>query len=142
MRAAFDTNILAYACRIDRSEADFTKADQADALIGGLSDGGAQLFVAAQSLLELFEVLTRKGGWSRPEAAGVMERFAREFAVVPTDTAVLAKARIIAVEHHLRIFDATILAAAASVDCETLYSEDMHHGFAWQGVTILNPFRE
>jgi predicted nucleic acid-binding protein len=40
----------------------------------------------------------------------------------------------------LRIWDAVILAAAASAGCRLLLSEDMQEGFTWNGVTVTNPF--
>lgn len=142
MRVAFDTNILAYASGVGPSESDATKALRADLLIEDARAAGASQFVAAQTLLELFEVLTRKARWTAAEAGREVDKWATGLEVVATDRALLAEAQNVAVQHRLRIFDAAILAAAASVQCDVLYSEDMHHGFSWQGVTILNPFRE
>lgn len=142
MLAALGTNILAYSCRIVLSEPDLAKSARSDALLEELIDRDASVFVAAQTLLELFEVLARKGRWPGFRAAERCERFEREFELIPTDAALLGQARELAVRHGLRIFDATILAAAASAGCEVLYSEDMQHGFAWRGTTVLNPFAD
>jgi len=35
-----------------------------------------------------------------------------------------------------------ILAAASHADCQILLSEEMHDGFTWGGVTVVNPFAE
>ncbi|HWF78051.1 MAG TPA: hypothetical protein VN694_12835 [Caulobacteraceae bacterium] len=59
----------------------------------------------------------------------------------PIDDAVFAAALGLAADHHLQIFDAIILAGAASARCDGLLSEDLHDGFAWRGVAVLNPFR-
>ena len=32
------------------------------------------------------------------------------------------------------------MAAAASAGCRLLLSEDLHDGFTWNGVTVINPF--
>jgi predicted nucleic acid-binding protein len=37
-------------------------------------------------------------------------------------------------------WDATIIAAAQSLGCKTLYSEDLNHGQIFDGVQIVNPF--
>jgi predicted nucleic acid-binding protein len=33
-----------------------------------------------------------------------------------------------------------ILAVTAEAGCRVLLSEDMHEGFTWRGVTVVNPF--
>jgi len=44
------------------------------------------------------------------------------------------------VDHKLQIWDALILAVAAEQHCRILLTEDMHAGFTWRGVTLVNPF--
>jgi predicted nucleic acid-binding protein len=43
-------------------------------------------------------------------------------------------------QHRFRTWDAIIMAAAASAGCRLLLSEDLHDGFTWNGVTVINPF--
>ena len=38
-------------------------------------------------------------------------------------------------------WDATIIAAAQQLGCDTLYSEDLNHGQIYDNVRIVNPFR-
>lgn len=38
-------------------------------------------------------------------------------------------------------WDASILAAALGLGCETLYTEDLSHGQNYEGIRVLNPFR-
>ena len=59
---------------------------------------------------------------------------------VPTDALVLAEAFELAEKHGLQTYDAIILAASAQGGCDILYSEDMQHGFEWNGVMVVNPF--
>lgn len=43
--------------------------------------------------------------------------------------------------YRLQVYDGLILAAALEAGCETLYSEDMHHGLVIEDrLTIRNPF--
>ena len=44
-------------------------------------------------------------------------------------------------DHGFAFYDALIVAAALEGGCETLYSEDMQHGRATGGLTIINPLR-
>ena len=43
--------------------------------------------------------------------------------------------------HQLSFWDCAIVAAAHALGCRRLYSEDMAHGLAIDGVRIVNPFR-
>ena len=60
--------------------------------------------------------------------------------VVPTTADILDRAFLLAANHGLQTYDAIIIGAAAEVGCIILYSEDMQHGFEWNGVQIINPF--
>lgn len=47
----------------------------------------------------------------------------------------------VARRYRLQIYDSMIVAAALLSDCETLYSEDMHHGLVIEDrLVIRNPF--
>ena len=59
---------------------------------------------------------------------------------IPTDSLILIEAFDLAEKHQLQTYDAIILAAAAQGGCDVLYSEDMQHGFEWNGVLVVNPF--
>lgn len=142
MRAALDTNVLVYASGFGFGVSDAVRGPRARRLIADLNGSGEGVVIAAQTLLELFEVLTRKAGWPSEMAAAEVDRVAGEVEIVPTDVSLLTHAQSVAVQHGLRIFDAVILAAADSAGCETLYSEDMQHGFAWRRVRIVNPFMD
>jgi predicted nucleic acid-binding protein len=62
--------------------------------------------------------------------------------LIETSPSVLSSAIDLAVQHKVRIWDAVILAAAAEAQCRLLLSEDLHDGFTWSGVTVVNPFAE
>jgi predicted nucleic acid-binding protein len=61
--------------------------------------------------------------------------------VIPVDLSVHELGLSLAERHSLSIYDSMIVAAALGSGCETLYSEDMHHGMLVDGrLTIVNPF--
>lgn len=139
MRIALDTNILAYAENVVRVPADAAKVERAIALLDVLLLA-AELVVPAQVQLELFFLLTRRVRLSRSEAGMRVTSYRQLVASAATDDRVIADALSLAADHQMQVFDATILAAAASAGCDVLLSEDMAHGFVWRGVEVMNPF--
>jgi predicted nucleic acid-binding protein len=136
---ALDTNVLGYAAGIREVDADDTKVDEAEALIATLQIDQV-IVLPAQVLLELHYLLVRRGRRSLLEAALIVGEYVGGNRVVPTTADVIADAFDLAAAHRMQTFDAVILAAAASAQCDVLYSEDMQHGFEWGRVTVLNPF--
>lgn len=51
-----------------------------------------------------------------------------------------AAARVLTEAHQLSFYDALIVAAAIEAGCDTLFSEDLQHGRAIGGLSIVNPF--
>jgi predicted nucleic acid-binding protein len=112
--------------------------EQAIKLIEAIPSGS--IVIPVQVLGELFNVLTRKSGASRTSARVAVLEWHNTYPAVDTSIATLQLAIDLATDHHLRIWDAIIVATAADAGCQVLLSEDMQHGFAWNGVTIVNPF--
>lgn len=136
MRLAIDTNIFVYAEGVNTP----AQAAEARKLIAGLP--ADMIVVPVQVLGELFNVLTRKGKFAPRRAAAVIADLSATFHTVDTSAVNLAAGLELAERHDLNIWDAIILAASASAGCTMLLSEDMQHGFAWHGVTVVNPFLE
>lgn len=134
MRIALDTNVLAYAEGINGAE----RRDAVLALIRGLPQDA--VMIPVQVLGELFNVLVRKGGKSRSDARDALLSWRDTFSVAETSPEVMLLAADLATDHHLGIWDAVILSAAAQSGCRLLLSEDLQHGFTWAGVTVVNPF--
>jgi len=134
MRIALDTNILVYAEGVNGPIRARTTAE----LIGRLARSNT--FLPVQVLGELFGVLVRKSGLSATEARIVVQRWQKTFPIIETSSEVLDSAMEVAVTHRIGIWDAVILAAAASAECRLLLSEDLQDGFTWRGVTVANPF--
>lgn len=134
MRIALDTNILVYLEGVN----DAARRSAAVAIVQGLHR--TSLCVPMQVFGELFNVLTRKARWSRSAARNAV--LAAQDNLMPVDAsfATLAAAIDLAVDHEFFIWDALIVATAADAGCRLLLSEDLHEGFVWRGLTIVNPF--
>jgi predicted nucleic acid-binding protein len=46
------------------------------------------------------------------------------------------------VAHQLTSWDALVLNVAAEGGARLLLTEDLHHGFSWRGVRVVNPLLE
>lgn len=120
-------------------DADEAKVATASLLIEPIMAEGSMV-LPAQVQAELHHLLRRKAGHSASSAAAIVARYSKVATLVPTDAQVLAEAFDLSERHRLQTYDAIILAAAAQGGCEVLYSEDMQHGFEWNGVLVVNPF--
>jgi predicted nucleic acid-binding protein len=134
MRLALDTNILAYAAGVNGHEQKKTALE----IISRLPE--PDTFLPVQVLGELFRVLVRKAAFTPDEARTTIVRLRDTFPIVETSSAILLAGIDLAVLHRLNIWDAIILAAADEAQCRLLLSEDLHDGFNWRGVTVVNPF--
>ncbi len=133
MKAALDTNVLAYAEGINN---DAAKRKAAWDLIEKLPHDA---IIPVQALGELFQVLVRKANHTPAAARSAVYRWSHAFALADTSAAVLLAAVDLA-SRQFSLWDAVILNAAAEAGCRILLSEDMQDGFIWRGVTIVNPF--
>jgi predicted nucleic acid-binding protein len=134
VRVALDINVLVYVEGVN------TPGQQSAAtrLIARLPTD--QTILPAQVIGELFNVLTRKTRRTAASARFACAQWATAYEVIPTTADVLDEAFEIAALHRLASWDAVILAAAAQAGCRYLLSEDMHDGFSWRSVTVVNPF--
>lgn len=135
MRLALDTNVLAYAEGVNGAE----KRDVALDLVRRLPQSA--VVVPIQVLGELFNVLVRKAGRTKPEAREALLGWRDTFPVAATSPEVMLAAADLAADHGLSIWDAVILSVASQSGCRLLLSEDLQDGFTWGGVTVANPFR-
>ncbi|HWE06923.1 MAG TPA: PIN domain-containing protein [Rhizomicrobium sp.] len=134
MKAAVDTNILAYAEGVNGTK----RRDSALDLLRRLPHEAA--VIPVQALGELFNVLVRKAGKSRKHARNALLSWSDACPVVQTSPEGMAAAAGLATDHRLGIWDAVILSAASQAGCRLLLSEDLQEGFTWGGVTVVNPF--
>lgn len=131
---ALDTNVLAYA----EGVGDLRRCSAALAMIEKIPPESGLLPV--QTLGELYRVLTGKVRRAPRSARAAVLEWAKTYPTAATTDTALCAALELAADHGLQIWDALILSVCAESRCRILLSEDMQHGFAWNGVTIVNPF--
>jgi predicted nucleic acid-binding protein len=134
MKVALDTNILAYIEGVNGS----SRKAAASAMVANLPAAGT--YIPVQVLGELFRVLVRKARYKPAAARSAVNDLVDIFLLIETSPSVLTAAFDLSADHGLDIWDAVVMAAAASAGCRLLLSEDMQEGFTWSGVTIANPF--
>ncbi|WP_375396475.1 PIN domain-containing protein [uncultured Sphingomonas sp.] len=130
MPCFFDTNVLVYA---------FGKDEKAAIAQNLLNAGG---HIAVQSLNEFTRVKIGKHRWPWSD---VHDALAGIITLCPLpvtmDFALHRRGIDLAKRYKFHVFDAMIVAAAITADCDTLHSEDMHHGLVVDGqLRIVNPF--
>jgi len=132
-----DTNVLLYSISRDPSERR-KAARAAEVLAVG------DLALSVQVLQEFYVQATRA---SRPDpltheqAAALVESFTR-FVVVDVTIEIMLAAIASRERFQLSYWDAAILEAARAIGCDVLLSEDLNDGQDYDGVRVINPFRE
>lgn len=101
--------------------------------------GDAFPIVPYQVLGETYRVMMRYG-YDRAKCRDTVLDWAGNFETVASSGEAFLSAIDLATDHKLQFWDALIINAAADAKCELLLSEDMHPGFRWRGVTVVNPF--
>ena len=132
-----DTNVFVY--RHDRS--DPAKQARADEWIAHLARSRSGR-LSYQVLQELYVTLTGKAriGFDPSEAREIV----RDLIVwqpVGIDLRILERAWHVQDGHSVSWWDAVIVAAAQSLGCSILLTEDLQHGHAFGEVRVVNPFR-
>jgi predicted nucleic acid-binding protein len=135
-RSFVDTNVIVYL--FDDGEP--AKQARARRLIADPETPA--LVVSTQVLAECYVTLTRKlpHPLDLSSARIAIERLA-EWPVVQTDTALVLAAIATCEQEQVSFWDAMIIEAAATADCDRLITEDLHDGATIRGVRIENPFR-
>ena len=135
-RQFVDTNVLVYAHDVTAGD----KRSQARALVEELWDSRDGC-VSVQVLQEFFVTTTRKipRPLGAPAAAQIIGDLAHWHVHAPAAGDVVA-----AIEIRQRtgasFWDAMILRSAKELGCQTLHSEDLNPGQAYDGVQVRNPF--
>lgn len=134
MRGALDTNILVYS----EGANDPVRRDVALDLLDRLPP--RETIIPVQVLGELFNVLVRKSGMARAIARQRVLFWSDSYTVIDTSPEVMQAALDLATDHQLGIWDAIVVVTASQAGCRILLTEDLHEGFTWGGVTVVNPF--
>lgn len=133
MLIGLDTNVLVYAEGLN----DAVRKQAAVGLLRKLPP--EDVYLPVQAVAELFHVLVMKTGIAPDQAKHAVLRWCDQYSLIDTSNTVLLSAMELS-HHRLRMWDAIIMAAAASAGCRLLLSEDLQDGFTWSGVTVVNPF--
>lgn len=133
MRAALDTNILVYA----EGFGDQLRVHASRQLLEQLT--GADVVIPLQCLGELFRVLTAEAGRPVQQVQDAVLNWMDAFPVLDSNAAALRGAMDLCVTHQLASWDALVLNVAAEAGARLLLTEDLHAGFSWRGVSVVNP---
>jgi predicted nucleic acid-binding protein len=131
-----DTNVLLYA--ISREPQEQQKADRANEVLTA-----RDLALSVQVLQEFYVQATRQ---SRPDpitheqAIRLVTSFLR-FPVADITRGLMLAAAAAHERFAISYWDAAILEAARSLDCDVVLSEDLSDGRDYDGVRVEDPFR-
>ena len=131
-----DTNILAYA--VSRRVEDAKKGAAARALIQPTGQA-----ISLQVLQEFYRVAThpKKLGYPHEEAVLFCNGWRKSFTVLEPTLRLFDESLVVCARYQLSYFDACIVTAARMLGCSTVYSEDLQDGQRYDGVQVVNPFR-
>ncbi|MFA7343200.1 MAG: PIN domain-containing protein [Terrimicrobiaceae bacterium] len=129
-----DTNILLYAGW--NAPEDARKKQIASAIIASV-----EFAISTQVVQEFIaNALGKKSlGFTGAGIEATLESL-RSITVLPVTYGLVLQAWRLHRRHAVSQWDATILAAALELGCQTLYSEGLNHGQDYDGVKVVNPF--
>lgn len=97
-------------------------------------------WVSTQVLSEVGAILIRKFNFPVGEARTRVASIAAVCDVVVLTPPLILDAFRIAERYRIGLYDAQIVSAALACGAARLYTEDLHHGLAIDGLTIVSPF--
>ncbi len=132
-----DTNVLLYA--ISRDPQEQAKAARANEILAA-----RELGLSVQVLQEFYVQATRasRADWLTDEQAATLVESFRRFPVQESTVAMTLAAIVTKRRFAISYWDAAIVEAARSMDCEIVLSEDLSDGQDYGGVRVENPFRD
>jgi predicted nucleic acid-binding protein len=131
-----DTNLLVYAIDPREQKKRLYMAD----LLRKLVESRA-LVLSPQSLGELYRTVTERHRLMTVPEARTFIQVLMPSCTAPYDLEVMARAFLMQDTTNYGWWDCMLLAAAAESGCGVFLSEDMQHGRAIDGLTIVNPFK-
>jgi predicted nucleic acid-binding protein len=136
VRVALDTTILASAEGI---EGDARQAAACE-LLKKLAPHATVL--PAQALAELASVLIGNAGRPAASVRHALVTWRDAYPVVATSADTVTRAADLMAIHHVTVWEAIMVAAAAEADCRLLLSQSFGAGIVWSDVTVTNPFAD
>jgi predicted nucleic acid-binding protein len=136
VEAFVDSNVVLYTASKD-------PADAARSAIAARLMTETRFGVSLQVAQEFYHNARVKArlGITKEQSDRVVELLLRRPLVV-TDFELFAEARRLVERFQLRYWDAAIVAAAKRLGAGTLFSEDLNDGQDYDGVKVVNPFKE
>jgi predicted nucleic acid-binding protein len=130
-----DTNLWVYFYTKDPLE----KTEIVSNLI---TENRHSLILSTQILGELYNVLTRKKLFTKPQTASIIKMLVNTFLIHDIDSLKVLKAIEISDRYGYTYWDSLILSTALLSYCTILCSEDMQHSQQIEGaISILNPLK-
>ena len=132
-----DTNVLLYAALASQEDAE--KRSTAREVLKT-----PDIALSVQVLQEFYWQATHPARTGRLPHAQAMEflRLFRHKPVQPITREVFELAVVISQRYRITYWDGAILAAAHSLGCDAVYSEDLSAGQNYDGLRVINPFVE
>ncbi len=97
--------------------------------------------IPAQVVSEYLNTIKRLLDLSKEQLLMQTAELLKDCEIIPILPSTLYLAASLVKKYQFQLFDAVIVAAALEAGCQTLYSEDMHHGLLVNDtLTIINPF--
>jgi predicted nucleic acid-binding protein len=129
-----DTNILIYAASGKKSEPrkwtiSLDLFESPHAAISG------------QVLAEFYATVLRRNYLDAPSAARWLDTLSM-MPFVDLNASLVLEGAAIARRYKISYWDGAIVAASKRCGADALYTEDLNHGQLYEGVRVINPFRE
>jgi predicted nucleic acid-binding protein len=134
VKVFFDSNIWVYSFGAGNDPRNARAAKYIDDAV--IDDD--EIFITHQTVAEVTNVL-RKQANEEIFITATIASFAR-FAWARPELTTLQQAYVLATQHSISWYDATLVQAAIDAGCERFYSEDLQHGRTFGALTIVNPF--
>jgi predicted nucleic acid-binding protein len=134
MLAAIDSNFMIYA----QGVVDDPKNQVAQKLLQQIDP--QRIVLPLQAVAETTRWLIKRARLERSIASGFARDWCATYAQQATTAEVIEGALELVERHNFQVFDAIILSTAKQANADMLLTEDMQDGFAWKGVTVVNPF--
>lgn len=136
-RVFFHSKILVYAS----SEQDMRKKGIAAVILEHARDNSTGV-ISLQVLREMSNALFRKSDYTVAEIRRIAETFHDAFPCVGDSFELQLRAIEIKDKYGIQFYDALIIATAKAAGCDTVYSEDMGDGAVYDGITVIDPFKD
>ena len=130
-----DTNILIYSM----DQFDPVKQKKCRAILKSLKNEQRGV-ISTQVMQEFYVAATKKLGAQPLTVKDILNSFER-FVTVIVAPAIIKEAIDCSIINRLSFWDALIVAAAESANCEKIWSEDLNDGQVIRGVRIENPLK-